>query len=98
MPKLILLSFETYPIQRTEYKRWVEGKTSTMTEKRRQDLEELGFTFPKRKSSKNIETKTWDESFLDLLQFRDVYGHVFVPPSYPQLGQWVTNQVNMQSL
>ena len=67
-----------------------------MTDKRQRDLEELDFVFvPKRfRKEGKPQTKTWDESFLELLQYRDIYGHVSVPPSYPHLNEWVIDQVN----
>jgi hypothetical protein len=47
------------------------------------------------KRSRKYQTEQWTERFDDLLAFRDRYGHMFVPHSYPEnrkLAQWVKRQ------
>jgi len=81
--------------QRYEYTKWIQGRASTMNEKRKKDLENLNFVFVAGKKMSHVDfknKKTWDERYLELLQFRDVYGHTIVPQSYPGLGEWVHTQ------
>lgn len=51
--------------QRSQYKRFKSGKTSSMTKKRQQDLEELGFAWSLRKRH------SWEERFNELKAFSE---------------------------
>lgn len=73
--------------QRTEYRNKKKGKPSSMTTDRIKRLEKIGFEW--------ILIKPWEDNVLELLEFRQKYGHCDVPYSYlanPQLGFWVAKQ------
>ena len=68
--KLELKRFSTH--QRDEYKRWMEGKSSSMTPERVEALKEIGFDFrPKRLVASTLGVqKTWDERYRELLEYQ----------------------------
>ena len=75
--------------QRYEYSKYKSGRQSTMNETRLQDLESLDFIFVAGKKMDHVDfkkKKSWEQRFDELLQFRDTYGHVIVPQSFPGLG------------
>jgi len=81
--------------QRYEYGKWIQGRPTTMNEKRKQGLEELGFQFVAGKKMNHVDfknKKTWDERYDELLGYHDLHGHTVVPQSYPGLGEWVHTQ------
>ena len=39
-----------------------------------------------------METKSWQERFEELCQYKEKHGHCVVPQQYPFLGQWVKRQ------
>ena len=84
--------------QREEYRKRCDGKPSSLTDERYNDLNSLGFVFigGKRKGSIKAPRKTWDERFQELVAYRNANGHVSVPISVPGntsgLGNWVSNQ------
>lgn len=83
--------------QRYEYSKWVDGRPSSMTEKRHKDLQELDFVFVagKKMNQASVKNKkTWDERYSELLHYRQLYGHTVVPQSFPGLGEWVHTQRN----
>merc|ERR1740124_1622239 len=60
--------------QRYEYTKWVQGRASTMNEKRKKDLELLNFVFVAGKKMSHVDfknKKTWDERYNELLHFRE---------------------------
>lgn len=78
-------------LARREYKLKQQGKKSSMTEARENELLELGFVFEGGKTPKRSEggNKSWDERFEELLQFKEENGHTVVPQNSGRLGQWV---------
>jgi len=83
--------------QRYEYSKWIGGRPSSMNDKRHKDLQDLGFVFVAGKKMDQASfqnKKTWDERYAELLQYRQLYGHVIVPQSFPGLGEWVHTQVS----
>ncbi len=81
--------------QRYEYSKYKSNRPSTMTEERLRDLQALDFVFVAGKKMDHVDfrnKKSWEQRFEELLQFRDSYGHVVVPQSYPGLGEWVHSQ------
>jgi hypothetical protein len=74
--------------QRYQYKMYRDGKPSTMTATRIQQLEELGF------ECDPLEV-AWKERLAELKSFCDTHGHSLVPHIYlpnPSLGEWVATQ------
>mmetsp|Transcript_29003 Transcript_29003/g.85800 ORF Transcript_29003/g.85800 Transcript_29003/m.85800 type:complete len:117 (-) Transcript_29003:513-863(-) len=66
----------------------MEGKPSTMTPARARLLEDLNFAW-------HSHTAIWMERFLELMEFRERFGHCSVPSTYgvnPQLAVWVKCQ------
>lgn len=78
---------------RTGYSLWEQGKPSPLSEERINELLELGFVFKVSKPPNiQCETKTWEERFDELRQFKSVNGHVVVPQKDGILGEWVKRQ------
>jgi hypothetical protein len=78
--------------QRKQYANFMQGKNSSMTKRRIDLLNSIGFEWELRPCGKEEE---WEEMKTQLIQFREQFGHCFVPPSYPpnkKLGQWVLLQ------
>ena len=76
--------------QRTEYRKMQNGKSSSMTQQRVDDLCRLGFTWAIRDSH-----TSWEDRFNELKEFYNVNGHCNVPKIYaknPSLGYWVNEQ------
>ena len=86
--------------QREEYRKRCDGKPSSLTDERYNDLNSLGFVFigGKRKGSIKAPRKTWDERFQELVAFRNANNHACVPQHYPGLGYWVHAQRNQYRL
>ena len=81
--------------QRDEYKRWMEGKSSSMTPERVEALKEIGFDFkPKRLVASTLGVqKTWDERYRELLEYQKQHGDTCVPFQVAGgLGRWVVAQ------
>jgi hypothetical protein len=58
-------------------------------------LDLLGFIWNAGKTITEKSTKTWEESFAELLRFKEINGHSNVPRSYAEseaLALWVSNQ------
>jgi hypothetical protein len=79
--------------QRVEYVKFQNGKSTNMTERRMEDLTNLGFVFQagKRRITSDgvhqkIIRKSWDERFHELLQYKEVNGHTLVPQNNSALG------------
>jgi len=82
-------------VQRKSYTCFLEGKKSSLTQERVDDLTELGFVFQagkKRARDPSLPKKSWEERLRQLQEFREEYGHCVVPQlfkGYPGLGRWV---------
>ena len=76
--------------QRTQYRQFQNGESSTLTETRIEALDRVGFwdTYTDQESK-------WNQRFAELKSFHAVHNHSNVPEDYfenYQLGQWVMNQ------
>jgi Helicase associated domain len=74
--------------QRYQFKLKAHGQCSTLTEKRRQALEKVGFVWSSHHA-------IWDEKLQELKEFTRRHGHANVPSKYPQnrqLSIWVRSQ------
>ena len=76
--------------QRRSHKRMVEGKSSSMTDERKQKLADLGFQWELPKRSRREER--WNERFEELRRYRETHGHIDVPEKSGPLGKWLKNQ------
>jgi Helicase associated domain len=82
--------------QRMEKKFLDEGHKTSMTPSKLRALEEVGFTWAKRKGQ-----PSWDKRFRELLQYKDEHGDCSVPTKYaanPALGRWVSTQRSQYKL
>jgi hypothetical protein len=84
--------------QRFDYRKQQEGVKTAMSEERIKILTDLGFNFcagkPWEQSRKHV-SKSWDERFQELLEFKQSFGHCIVPQHsqhIPGLGGWVKEQ------
>lgn len=78
--------------QRTEYRKLMRGKASSMTRIRVRELDRVAFTWSVRKGS---EHTSWDTRLDELRAYHRTYGHANVPKNYPQnpsLAHWVNEQ------
>eukprot|EP00557_Chaetoceros_sp_GSL56_P012841 CAMPEP_0176482130 /NCGR_PEP_ID=MMETSP0200_2-20121128/3208_1 /TAXON_ID=947934 /ORGANISM="Chaetoceros sp., Strain GSL56" /LENGTH=897 /DNA_ID=CAMNT_0017878419 /DNA_START=78 /DNA_END=2768 /DNA_ORIENTATION=- len=78
--------------QRKQYANFLQGKKSTITKKRIELLNSIGFDWTINAPGGREE---WEEMKSELIQFREQFGHCFVPAAYPlnkKLGQWVLLQ------
>jgi hypothetical protein len=74
--------------QRKQYRLHLEGKTSSMTPFRVQELESVGFEW-------GFCVIAWEDRLSELADYRTIHGHCNVPQNYnenPKLGKWVTAQ------
>jgi len=58
-------------------------------------LDQLGFVWNAGKTKTEKSSKTWEESFAELIRFKEIHGHCNVPRSYSEseaLALWVSNQ------
>ena len=83
--------------QRRDYKRYIQNDPKTkMTQERLQQLLDIGFIFEVAKKSQQYDarsnSKSWDERFDELKEFKETFGHTIVPQHYPNLGWWVNTQ------
>ncbi|KAL7510715.1 hypothetical protein ACHAXN_007613 [Cyclotella atomus] len=77
--------------QRTEYKKLLQGRSSSMTSSKIADLNRVGFTWSVREGGHTA----WDIRFMELKEYRDRMGNCNVPkiyPANPSLGYWVNEQ------
>ena len=72
--------------QRMQYRLWEQGKASKLTSERRQKLKDIGFVF-----SCHIMVP-WDQRFQELVEFKKINGHDYVPTKSGSLGAWVSRQ------
>ena len=71
--------------QRKQYKFFKDDKGSTMTQRRIDLLNAIGFVW-------NAQEAAWERHLADLVAFKEEYGSWVVPmyhPTYPKLGLWV---------
>ena len=61
--------------QRTQYKRFMNGGSSSLTEERKQILDELGFVW-------QVRTTVWNDNFEKLRAYHDKYSNCNVPRAY----------------
>lgn len=77
--------------QRQEFKKWMHGKLSSMSNERKTALEKIGFVWKmKTKLPKPVD---WDFRFQELSDYCEKYGNTLVPQKYKtnvQLGRWVS--------
>jgi hypothetical protein len=74
--------------QRYQCKLKIEGKHSTLSEKRQQTLDDLGFVW-------DLQGALWEERLGELVEFRRLHGHCNVPSRYKDnhsLSVWVQVQ------
>jgi hypothetical protein len=74
--------------QRNIYRLHQEGKTSSMTTFRIQELEKIGFEW-------GVCLAAWEERLNELADYRKIHGHCNVPHNYSEntkLAHWVANQ------
>ena len=74
--------------QRSQFKRKIDGKHTTLTDSRQAALDDLGFVWDSHRA-------TWEEKFDQLRLYKEFYGDCNVPTSYPenpQLSIWVKCQ------
>jgi hypothetical protein len=83
--------------QRQEYGAKQKGQKSNITDERIKTLEEIGFTWSLRDTSKMAPRKSWDAHFQSLVEFKEKNGHCDVRVRSKQhptgsLGRWVEKQ------
>lgn len=64
--------------QRYEYSKLSQGKPSSLTPARLEDLSEVGFVFVAGKTPKQSEKKPWEARYQELLQYKNEHGHCMV--------------------
>lgn len=80
--------------QRKHYKLKQEGKKSTMTDERIQELEKLGFAW-------NQNEAIWNQRIQELKTYKKEHGHCNVPRNYSQnveLAKWIDSQRKQYSM
>jgi hypothetical protein len=81
--------------QRKQYANFIQGKKSTITKKRIEMLNSIGFDW---KINAPGGKEEWEDMKSELIKFKEQFGHCFVPAAYPlnkKLGQWVLLQRQM---
>ena len=73
--------------QRLEYKKLKNDQGNKMTASRLQKLNDLGFNFNPRSAYLK-----WDDRMKQLQEFKDKHGHLRVPVSDPDIGEFVARQ------
>ena len=74
-------------LQRTEYRKLQENKPSKLTAPRLIKFNTIGFEFNKRGNY-----KTWDQRIDQLREFKEKHGHINIPVTNPELGEFVGRQ------
>lgn len=77
--------------QRTEYRKLLQGRSSSMTQNKIADLNRIGFLWSVREGGHT----SWDTRYLELREYQMQNGHCNVPKLYkpnPSLGYWVNEQ------
>jgi hypothetical protein len=82
--------------QRNEYSKYTKGEPSKMTQDRVWKLQRLKFPFNLKgrsgKGDKTHQGKSWEESYIDLLQFYLLRNSFEVPEHHRDLHNWVKKQ------
>lgn len=83
--------------QRQEYGAREKGERTNITDERIKALEDIGFTWSLRDTSKMAPRKSWDAHFQSLVEFKEKHGHCDVRVRSKQhptgsLGRWVEKQ------
>lgn len=91
----IPLKYEAYPSlgnfvnrQRTEYRKLLQGRNSSMTQSKIEDLNRVGFQWSVREGGHT----SWDIRLMELREYKIQNGHCNVPKIWrpnPSLGYWV---------
>jgi len=77
--------------QRTEYRKLLQGKSSSMTQTKIQQLDQVDFVWSVRVGGH----ATWESRLTELRDYLAQHGHTNVPKNYPpnrSLGYWVNEQ------
>lgn len=78
---------------RYKYKQKLAGEETNLTQEQIDRMSSLGFCWESAyKAPIRRAPQTWDESFSDLVAYKEKNGHVLVPRNDPQLGRWVHYQ------
>jgi hypothetical protein len=82
------------PNQKTQYRWYREGKTSSMTTLRIQALESLSFDWEGHSATwEDRNSTTWKNRLSEVADYREIHGHCNVPRNYStKLHNWVSNQ------
>lgn len=79
--------------QRYQYKRWKRGELpSSMTDKRRELLEDVGMVWDYRAEEQTMYDDQWLEHYEQLVKFQKEHGHCFISGNSGPLGRWMSNQ------
>jgi hypothetical protein len=81
--------------QRCQYNLHAEGKTSSMTVFRIQELESLGFEWKASRVNCWVNVTAWEDCLSELADYRKIHGHCNVPKRYSEntkLTRWVGTQ------
>jgi len=83
--------------QRKDYKLYMNNDPKTkLTQEKLQALIDVGFVFEAAKKSQQYDSrsssKSWEERFEELKEYKSHFGHTIVPQHYPNLGWWVNTQ------
>merc|ERR1712232_363070 len=80
--------------QRHNYKQNKDGKTTSLNSERIEQLNEIGFVWEARETSRNTFEKKLDE----LRNFKNIHGHCNVPlEENPVLARWIQQQIKCYS-
>lgn len=74
-------------LQRNEYKKLQDNKPSRLTAPRLIKFNQIGFEFAKRGNY-----KTWEQRIDQLREFKQKNGHINIPVTHPELGEFVGRQ------
>ncbi|KAL7536036.1 hypothetical protein ACHAXR_006878 [Thalassiosira sp. AJA248-18] len=77
--------------QRTEYRKLLQGKASSMTASKIQQLDRVGFIWSIREGGH----ASWESRLSELVEYQRTFGNTNVPKNYPpnpSLGYWVNEQ------
>lgn len=77
--------------QRYQHKLKQAGDHSTLTDEREQQLDDIEFVW-------DAHTSSWEERFMELVEFKNKNGHTSVPRSKGKLGSWVKSQRRQHAL
>lgn len=83
--------------QRQQYRRYLAGKSTSMTPERIKSLSKINFEWPQAQTTPRQRSRavTWDDRFAELKDYWEKYGHTNVSQDcedHFELGQWCMNQ------